>query len=110
MMRIDTVIALFPDLDTAELMGWVERHWVQPDRDADETWIFTEIDLARVRLIYDLRRDLDIAEEAISTMLSLLDQIYDLRRTVKALNRAIAAQPRDVQEAIRAALDEGDES
>ncbi len=109
MMQIETVVALFPDLDTAELMGWVERHWVQPDTNADEAWIFTEIDVARVRLIYDLRRDLDVAEEAISMMLALLDQLYDLRRTAKAMNRAIAAQPSEVQDAIRAALNEGDE-
>ena len=109
MMRLEGVITLFPDLDQTELVSWVERHWVQPDTSAtgeEEVWIFTEIDVARVRLIYDLRRDLDIAEEMVPLMLSLLDQVYDLRCTLKSMSRAIAAQPPELQAAIRAAMTE----
>jgi chaperone modulatory protein CbpM len=105
MTRIDALVAQFPDLDIAELSGWVERHWVIPEKtDDSETWIFTEVDVARVRLIYDLRRDLDIAEDMVPLMLSLLDQVYDLRCTLKAVNRAIARQPREVREAVYAEL------
>jgi chaperone modulatory protein CbpM len=103
-MRIETLVAQFPDLEIAELTGWVERHWVTPDIDETDGWIFTEIDVARVRLIRDLRRDLDIAEEMVPMMLSLLDQVYDLRCTLKAVSHAITTQPPDVRDAIRAAL------
>ena len=102
---IETLIARFPDLDRIEVTNWVERHWVVPDRDESERWIFTDIDVARVRLIHDLRRDLEVAEDTVPLMLSLLDQVYDLRCTLKAVNRAVALQPADVQDAIRAALD-----
>jgi len=110
MIRIDALVAQFPYLDAGELAGWVERHWVTPDLDpaSEETWIFTEIDVARVRLIYDLRHDLDVAEDMVPLMLSLLDQVYDLRGTLKAVNRAIAKQPREVRDAVHAELTKRD--
>lgn len=111
MIRIDSLIAQFPDLEPEEVIGWVERHWVTPDLDPDidngETWVFTEIDVARVRLIYDLRRDLDIAEDTVPVMLSLLDQVYDLRRALKAVTGAIARQPDEVRDAIYAEVTKG---
>lgn len=104
MTRIEDLIAQFPDLGVGELTEWVERHWVTPDRDTADGWTFAEIDVARVRLIYDLRRDLEIAEDTLPVMLSLLDQVYDLRCALKKLDRAIAAQPARVRDAIRAAV------
>lgn len=108
MMRIDTVVTLFSDLPADELIDWVRRSWVRPDSLEDgttaETWVFTELDVARVRLVYDLRRDLEIAEEVMPVVLSLLDQIYELRCTLKSVDRAVAGQPENVRAAIAAAM------
>jgi chaperone modulatory protein CbpM len=99
-MRIDAVLALFSDMEVTELTGWVERGWVQPEAGAEGGWIFQEVDVARVRLIHDLRRDLDVAEEALPLVLTLLDQVYDLRATLRSVIRAVGGQPREVQEAV----------
>jgi chaperone modulatory protein CbpM len=104
MMPLDAVIALFPDLEAAELGGWIEQRWVQPERAASDAWVFYEIDVARVRLIYDLRRQLDTPVETIPLVLSLLDQVYELRRKLKVMTRALESQPPDVQAAILEAL------
>jgi len=56
-----------------ELTHWVELGWVMPDTE-DTVLVFREIDVARVRLIHDLRHDMDIGEDAIPLVLSLLDQ------------------------------------
>ncbi len=77
-MDILSVTALFPDLSQVEVTNWVERGWVIPDT-AETGFVFHEIDIARVRLIHDLRRDMEIGEDAISLVLSLLDQVYELR-------------------------------
>lgn len=103
-MQIDAVLALFSDVQISELTEWVERGWVQPDPGSQGDWVFREIDVARVRLINDLRRDLDVTEEAVPLVLSLLDQVYELRCTLKGVIRAVGAQPRDVQEAVLVAL------
>jgi chaperone modulatory protein CbpM len=103
MLQITAVTALFADLPAQELTGWIERGWVLPEGDAPG-WVFQEIDVARVRLIHDLRRGMDVGEEMIPLVLSLLDQMYEMRRQLKAVLRAVEAQPMEVREAIRLVL------
>ncbi|HET8997843.1 MAG TPA: chaperone modulator CbpM [Acetobacteraceae bacterium] len=102
-MQITSVTALFSDLGEAELVAWVERGWVLPEQ-ADTGWVFHEIDVARVRLVHDLRRQMDIGEDSMSLVLSLLDQVYELRARLQAVLRAVEAQPEAVRAAIRAAV------
>lgn len=103
MMRMSAVAALFGDLDAAELTIWVERGWVCPER-TDTEWVFQEIDIARVRLIHDLRREMAIQDEALPVILSLLDQVHDLRARLQSLLRAVECQPDAVRRAIHRAL------
>ena len=86
-MNITEVTALFSDLSQVELVHWVEQGWVMPDAEGT-VYVFREIDVARVRLIHDLRRDMDLGEDAVPMVLSLLDQIYELRSQLKAVVRA----------------------
>lgn len=99
MMQITAVAALFSDLPVIELTEWVERGWVLPDS-AESGWIFHEIDVARVRLIHDLRRDMDVAADTMPLVLSLLDQVYELRGRLRTVLQAVQAQPADVRQAI----------
>jgi chaperone modulatory protein CbpM len=103
-MDITAVVALFSGLSEVELITWVERGWVIPD-DAGSSLEFHEIDVARVRLIHDLRHGMDIGEDAVPLVLSLLDQVYELRSRLKSVLHAVEAQPGDVKVAILAALD-----
>jgi chaperone modulatory protein CbpM len=101
-MDTTSVAALFPGLSQVELVDWVERGWVIPDT-TDAGLEFHAIDVARVRLIRDLRSDMDIGEDAISLVLSLLDQVYELRSRMKSVLHVLQSQPRDVQAAILSA-------
>lgn len=102
-MDITAVTALFTDLTTIELTHWVERGWVLPDTE-NTTLVFREIDVARVRLIHDLRHDMNIGEDAIPLVLSLLDQVYELRGQMNAMLRALSSQPAAVQLAVLQAM------
>jgi chaperone modulatory protein CbpM len=104
MMRMTAVVALFSDLGEPELTAWIERGWVRPEN-AESEPIFHDIDLARVRLIHDLRTAMRIEDETIPMILSLLDQVYDLRAGLRAVLRAVEAQPEPVRQAIRSAID-----
>ena len=104
MMRLTAVVALFTDLGEPELAAWVERGWVRPET-AETGWIFQDIDVARVRLIYDLHRGMSVQEDTIPLVLSLLDQVYELRGRLRSVLRAVEAQPEAVREPILAALD-----
>jgi chaperone modulatory protein CbpM len=103
MIAFEELLIRFRGLERDELSRWVENRWVLPERHAD-TWVFHEIDVARVELIVDIRRDFAVDDEAMELVLGLLDQIYGLRRQMRRLCEAVASQPPDVQDAIRIAL------
>ena len=99
-MQLETLTALFPDLQQGEIIKWVERGWVQPD----EGLIFKEIDVARIRLIRDLQRDLAVTEDTVPVVLALIDQLYDLRCTLRDMMEALRVQPEAVRQSVFAAL------
>jgi chaperone modulatory protein CbpM len=104
---IDELVRRFAELDRAELARWIERRWVVPEarREADrEIWLFHEVDIARVELILDIRREFTADEETLSLVLGLLDQVYSLRRQMNLLCQAIESQPNEIRDAIRGAL------
>ena len=103
MIGFDELLLRLRGLERRELMRWVENRWVLPEHHGD-AWVFHEVDVARVELIFDIRRDFAIDDEAIGLVLSLLDQVYDLRRQMRRLCDAVATQPPEVQDAIRRAL------
>ena len=103
MMRFTAVTALFPDLRESELLSWVERGWVRPEG-TEPDFVFQEIDVARVRMIRDFRTTLEVSEETMPLVLSLLDQVYTLRGQMRAIARAVEGQPEAVRAAILAAI------
>jgi chaperone modulatory protein CbpM len=103
MIAFEELIGRFEGLDRRELVHWVENRWVLPERQEDN-WIFHDVDVARIELIVDIRREFGLDDEALALVLSLLDQLYDLRRQLGRLCDALAAQPSDIQAAIRRAL------
>jgi chaperone modulatory protein CbpM len=103
MIAFEELLIRLRGLERRDLSRWVENRWVLPERHAD-TWIFHEVDVARVELIFDIRRDFAIDDEAMGLLLGLLDQVYGLRRQMRRLCDAVATQPPDVQDAIRRAL------
>jgi chaperone modulatory protein CbpM len=97
MITIDVLVAQMPGLDRHDLERWISNDWVRADP-KDGTFIFAEIDVFRVKLIRELRDDMDINEAALPIVLSLLDQVYDLRRRMRELGGAIGETvPEDVR-------------
>jgi len=72
-----------------DLERWILNDWLRPDGAAGH-WRFRRIDVARARLIWELRSDLRVNEEALPIVLSLLDQLYDLRRQMRTIGEAFA--------------------
>ncbi len=102
-MRLTAVAALFSDLPEAELTSWVARGWVQPEP-SDGGWEFHAIDVARVRLIHDLHHAMAIDAATMPLVLSLLDQVYTLRGTLRELLHALEEQPEAVRTSVLATL------
>lgn len=84
MTTIDVLISQTKGLNRADLELWIHNDWVKPDA-AGNVLNFGEIDVARVILIHELREDLEVNDAALPIVLSLIDQLYDLRRNMLQL-------------------------
>jgi chaperone modulatory protein CbpM len=73
-------------LDTATLEVWIRESWICPDCTTSERG-YTEMDLARVHLIHDLKHNMGVNDEGLDVILHLIDQMHGLRR---ALAEALA--------------------
>jgi chaperone modulatory protein CbpM len=84
-----------------QLEAHILRHWVDAgllrNAGGGDPLQFEEADIARVRLICELHYDLAVDEETLPLVLSLMDQIYDLRRSARAVAAAIADETDEVR-------------
>lgn len=87
------------------LEHYIARAWVRPLPEA-EGWQFDELDVARAHLVYYLRHELMVGDEAMDVVLNLLDQLYGLRDRMDALSRALEGQAPDVRANIVAKIQE----
>jgi chaperone modulatory protein CbpM len=66
------------------LRAWISEEWLRPAQTAGEL-SFTEIDLARARLIADLTHDMGVNDAGVGVILHLIDQLHGLRRAMTEL-------------------------
>jgi len=82
MITLEILCARYTRLTPEDLRRWIAEGHVRPETTGGQI-LFTEIDAERVRLILELRDDLQVNEEALPVVLSLLDQVYALRRRLR---------------------------
>lgn len=73
-------------LQVQTLDVWLEQRWLIPE----ETSVgiqFSDIDVARARLIHDLKNDMGANDEGIDVILHLMDQLHGLRHALAQLQR-----------------------
>lgn len=96
------VVEQLRTVSITELRVWCAAGWVAPAR-GEAGPVFDQVDLARIRLVCELRDDLGLDEGSIPVVLSLVDQLYGMRRDLRALAGAVDQQPADVAASVRAA-------
>lgn len=99
------ILSIFSEFRHETLHVWIERGWLVPTRGRDG-YRFQEIDVARLRLIFEFRTELELDDEALDVVLPLLDQVHGLRRGLRRLADAVNSQPQDVRARISAHLTE----
>ena len=104
MISIELVLTLVSGLQRPDLERWIVHRLVLPDSTAGG-YALQEVDVARIRLIRELRDDLSVNEEALPIVLSLLDQLYEVRRRMRELGQALGrTAPLEVRQAIASQL------
>lgn len=88
MITREVVLQRVRGLDGGTLDVWVAAAWVRPAV-RDGAPVFAEIDVARVRLILELRDELEVNDGAMPVVLSLLDQLHATRAQMARLCTAL---------------------
>jgi chaperone modulatory protein CbpM len=104
MMRVDDLVAAISSLQRSDLEAWIHEQLIVPQSEGG-TLLFTDMECARVRLICTLHYELEIDAGTLPVVLSLVDQLYDTRQRLFSLTAAVAAQEKNVQAAIIAAIE-----
>jgi chaperone modulatory protein CbpM len=93
MSKQEFLTALSVHFQTLEF--WLEQEWLIP-RQAAAEMRFSDGDVARARLIQNLKTDFGVNDEGIDVALHLVDQIHGMRRALAQLHKEIAAHlPRE---------------
>lgn len=104
MTTLDELLRACDGLTVVHVERWVARGLLRPGVSGD-AWTFESVDVARARLLGELSGDMGFNEDAVETVVDLLDQVHTLRRQLDLLGQAIAGQPDPVREAIGASLE-----
>ncbi len=81
-------LSLF-EMRAETLDAWIEEEWLRPGSSSVEL-TFSDIDVARTRLILELRAELGVNDEGIGVILHLVDQLHGMRLTLLELRDAVA--------------------
>ncbi|MFO1085714.1 MAG: chaperone modulator CbpM [Reyranellaceae bacterium] len=104
MTTLDELLHACDGLTVVHVERWVARGLLRPGVSA-QGWTFERVDVARARLLSELAGDMGFDEEAVETVVDLLDQVHTLRRQLDLVGQAIADQPDPVRQAIAASLE-----
>ena len=103
MTSLDDLLRVHGRLTTVHVERWVARGLLRPTAEGDG-WAFETVDVARARLLAELADEMGFDDEAVETVIDLVDQVHTLRRQLHQLGQAIGRQPAETREAIALAL------
>ena len=93
------VLAEIRRLTRRDLRLWMREGWVRPAM-SEAGPVFDEIDVARLRLLCDLRKEMALPLDAVPVVLTLIDRMHQTRRDLRLVLEAVADQPQDVRRAV----------
>jgi chaperone modulatory protein CbpM len=75
-------------LQVQTLEFWLEQRWLIP-QETSAGMTFSDMDVARARLIRDLKTDFGVNDEGVDVILHLVDQLHGLRRALAQLHKEL---------------------
>ncbi len=97
------VVEQVDEVSVRRLRIWVREGWIAP-AEGETGPIFDALDVARVRLVCQLKNELELHDDAVPVVLSLIDQVHGLRNELKALAEAVDQLPEDARRRVRDAF------
>jgi chaperone modulatory protein CbpM len=79
-------------LEGQMLQLWIDQEWLIP-QETSAGPAFSERDVARARLIQDLKGNFGVNDEGVDVVLHLMDQIHGMRRVLELLRNDFRENP-----------------
>lgn len=95
MITIEVLASRIGRASVDEIEAWIGHDWIRAEG-VPGHYVFSEIDVARAGLIVELREDLGVGDDALSLVLSLLDQLYAARREMRLVAAALDGATSDL--------------
>jgi chaperone modulatory protein CbpM len=96
-------IAAVATLTRTRLIGFIEAEIIVPLH-TDSGPVFRRVDLVRMELLCELCESFSLNDDALSIIISLIDQLHGARNDLHAVLAAIEAEPADIRERLGRAL------
>ncbi len=84
-------------LTSDRLTEYLAAEIVIPEQ-SDQGLVYHSIDVARLELACELHEQYDMEADALSMMISLIDQMHGLRAELREVLKAVEAQPEPVRQ------------
>jgi chaperone modulatory protein CbpM len=97
------IVARFTRLEAHVLKRWIAAGWLKPQENGTG-FVFDEVDVARTHLLCDLSFDMELRDDELAIVLSLVDRLNGTRTMLRALTAAVQSQPAAVRDAILAEM------
>ncbi|WP_170754661.1 hypothetical protein [Ruegeria lacuscaerulensis] len=91
------VIASVTRLTSARLTEYLAAEIVIPEN-TEQGLVYHSLDVARLELACELHEQYDMETDALSMMISLIDQMHGLRAELREVLSAVEAQPEPVRQ------------
>lgn len=99
----DEVLAAIAPLTRTQLVSFIQTDVIQPLH-TETGYAFRRVDMVRMELLCELSEHFNIEDDALGIVISLIDQLHDVRGELQAVLKAIEAEPGDVRTRIGKAL------
>ena len=93
----EELIATITRLTSDRLTEYLAAEIVIPEQ-SDQGVVYHSIDVARLELACELHEQYDMEADALSMMISLIDQMHGLRAELREVLNAVEAQPEPVRQ------------
>ncbi|MBF9030384.1 hypothetical protein HKCCE3408_08250 [Rhodobacterales bacterium HKCCE3408] len=93
------VVARVERVTLRDLRLWVREGWVRPSI-GEAGPVFDELDIARVRLLCDLRKDMALPHDALPVVLGLIDRMHAVRKDLLCMAEALGAESVETRNAV----------
>ncbi|MEH6360931.1 MAG: hypothetical protein V7761_09380 [Amylibacter sp.] len=92
----DQAIAAITSLTRTQLVSFIEAEIIVPLHTEDGI-VFRQVDLVRMELLCELTEHFSLNDDALSIIISLIDQLHNTRGELDCILQAIKKEPGDVR-------------